>query len=157
MIPRKQLFRHKPDKGIYGDCHRACVASILNLPCEAVPNFCAPLPGEEWVSGRWREREREWLLAHGYCPITMTYSPDATLEQVLEGSTYYNQDIYWILGGTSRNGTGHSVVAYNGEIVHDPSLDDSGIIGPMEDGHYWATFIGSAIAVKVPHEIAKVA
>lgn len=145
MIPRKQLYRHNPPH-TWGDCHRACIASILERPCEAVPNFCEPAPGEEWESGKWRDRERDWLLSQGFCPITMTYHPNAGLDLVLEGSTYYNPDTHWILGGTSRNGTGHSVVVYNGEIVHDPALDDSGIVGPMSDGHYWATFIGAAIA-----------
>lgn len=147
MKPVKQLYRHDPPHA-WGDCHRACVASILELPCEAVPNFCAPPAGDQWQEGRWREREYAWMRSQGLVPIVTAYAPEAELDALLDNSVYYNPGIYWILGGTSRNGTGHSVVAFDGRIVHDPSLDDSGIVGPMEGGHYWGTFIGAGISAQ---------
>lgn len=148
MIPLKQRHRHDPANGIWGDCHRACVASILELPLDAVPNFHEPPPGEAWRSEWAAIRERVFLISCGFVPITCCYHEDMGLEQVLAGAAYYNPGTYWILGGTSRNGTGHSVVCLDDLIVHDPSLDDSGIVGPMEGGHYWATFIGAGIALK---------
>jgi len=38
--PVKQTIIHNPDNGMYGDCFRACVASLLEKPIEKVPHFC---------------------------------------------------------------------------------------------------------------------
>ena len=39
MKPVKQLFHHDPANGVWGDCFRAVIASVLSLPVEAVPHF----------------------------------------------------------------------------------------------------------------------
>lgn len=141
MTPLKQRNRHEPEKGIYGDCHRAALASVLEMSLDDVPHFCDPTHfPKDWV-----KHERDWLRDHGFTPITAMFQGD--LETVLYTIAHLNPDTYCILGGTSRNGCGHSVIAYNGEIVHDPSLDDSGIVGPMKDGYYWVTFFGHARAI----------
>lgn len=147
MIPLKQQYRHDPPR-IWGDCHRACIASILELPLAAVPNFHEPPPGEPWHAARAAIREREFLIARGFVPITTAFTSDTPLADILHSQRHYNPDTYWILGGTSKNGVGHSVVVYDGRIVHDPSLDESGIVGPMDEGHYWATYIGAGIAAQ---------
>lgn len=141
MIPLKQRNLHKPHDGIYGDCHRAAIASILELSLDDVPHFCdLTLFPSDWVL-----HERKWLHARGLTTITQVY--EGRLEDVLNSVGGLNPDTYYILGGTSKTGCGHSVVACNGEIVHDPSLTDAGIIGPMSDGWYWVTFFGVSIAV----------
>jgi hypothetical protein len=141
VIPLKQRNRHRPDEGIYGDCHRAAIASILEMALDEVPHFCDPtLYPEDWVM-----HERKWLQERGLTTITQVY--EGRLADVLHTVGQMNPDTYGILGGTSRTGCGHSVVICNGEIAHDPSLDDAGIVGPMKDGWYWVTFFGAAIAV----------
>ncbi len=40
MIPLMQRNHHDPANGIYGDCHRAAIASLLELPMDDVPHFC---------------------------------------------------------------------------------------------------------------------
>jgi hypothetical protein len=143
MTPVKQLLRHKPHEGIYGDCHRAALASILEMPIEDIPHFGdLSLYSEE----EWARAERDWLLGIGYIPISLFYETD-DLAGVLFSTGYLNPDTYGILGGTSRNGVGHSVVICNGAIVHDPSQDDSGIIGPMKDGRFWVTWFGNIKAL----------
>jgi hypothetical protein len=142
MIPLKQRLRHDPASGVYGDCHRAALASVLELSIDEVPHFCHPDYGDDWAAA-----EREWLMQRGYAPITMMFD-GCCLRDVLHTQHSLNPDTYAILGGKSRNGTGHSVVICNGEIAHDPSLDDSGIVGPMDDGRFWVTFFGHAKAVR---------
>jgi hypothetical protein len=39
MKPIDQEFMHDPEKGIIGDCFRACIASILELDINEVPHF----------------------------------------------------------------------------------------------------------------------
>ncbi|HYC63550.1 MAG TPA: hypothetical protein VEC14_02375 [Reyranellaceae bacterium] len=130
----KQRIEHDPDNGRWGDCHRAAVASVLQLPYEAVPHFM-----DHGVSAAEAGRiEREWLHSIGLTMICLPFNAD--LSHLLSGLGACAPDVHYILGGTSRNGTGHSVVCRGGEIVHDPSPVESGIVGPMDDGFFWTTF-----------------
>lgn len=140
MIPLKQRNRHRPAEGIWGDCHRAAIASVLELPLDDVPNFGEGGPnGEEFA-----RRERDWLKGVGLVPIQVPF--DAALDQVFRCVRAINPDVYFLLGGRSRTGVNHTVVGFNDAIVHDPSLDDAGIVGPCEDGYFWVTFFGCICA-----------
>lgn len=137
MTPVKQVINHDPKNGAWGDCHRAAVASIMDLPLEAVPHFSeygAFCNGPDTGDTR-------WFKARGLRPINIPYNGPSA-DAILETIENCNPGIIFIFGGTSRNGIGHSVVASRGKIIHDPSPTESGIVGPMEDGNYWATFIG---------------
>ena len=58
MTPVDQrVLDHDPARGRFGDCLRACVASVLELPYEAVPQFA--------VADDWVERLQEWLAPRG--------------------------------------------------------------------------------------------
>jgi hypothetical protein len=48
----------------------------------------------------------------------------------------------------SRTNVDHSVIAFENQIVHDPSLNNSGIIAPCDDGFIWVTFIVAGVTVK---------
>lgn len=147
MIPVPQLNRHNPPDS-YGDCERACLASLLELPCEAVPNFCEPGPGETFSHSRWEVRRNAWLAERGFVPIQQCYHETLSLDGVLAGSAAYHRGLHFILTGESSNHVNHSVIVCDGVIVHDPSIDQSGIIGPCDDGRFWCMFLGAAIAVK---------
>ena len=136
MKPQKQKYRHKPEEGIYGDCHRTCLAMLLDMDRDSVPNFAEMQPND----GRaFRDICEDWLNAHGLATVNIPFA--ASLSEVFEFMRAVNPGVYYILGGQSRSGVNHSVVAVNNMIVADPSLNDSGIIGPTEpDGHYWVSF-----------------
>lgn len=146
MIPVKQRIRHAPTAGAFGDCHRACMASILELVYEEVPHFADGWPSSE----EFARREREFLLGLGFVPIVTGYIADS-LDRVLACLAVTNPDNYYILGGGTAAGTGHSVVGLNDRIVHNPG--SAQIIGPLDDGLYLVTFIGSTISVH--HESAE--
>lgn len=147
MIPVKQLYRHDPPK-TWGDCHRAAIASILELPCDDVPHFGAPPLRDDW-----RVYERSFLLNRGIIPLTIGFEGGkGDYHSFLSAMAILNPDTYWLLGGTSKNGVGHTVVVLNDKIAHDPALDNSGIVGPMEDGYFWGTFFGSSITLAKPVE-----
>lgn len=117
MIPIKQRHIHDPKNGLYGDCHRAAIASILELDLDEVPHFA-----DGWPTGEvFMNREREFLLSRGLIPIYTPYKV-STLEEIKEVTTVLHPNIYYLIGGTSRYGTAHTVVGLNGEIAHDPSL-----------------------------------
>lgn len=72
MIPLRQRNKHDPENGVYGDCHRAALASLLELPLDEVPHFCDESiykDNAEPLSAR----ERAWLLSRGLVSINVLY------------------------------------------------------------------------------------
>jgi len=138
IIKHTQLLRHDPDNGIYGDCWRATVASLLRLPIEEVPHVC---DGPD--DGKASDRMRAFLYTRNCALIQIPFNGDMSLEQVLEyvGSLPVSGGLHWCLMGTSRTGCNHVVICKGNEIVHDPSITQSGIIGPANDGLWWAEWI----------------
>lgn len=145
MKPVKQKYRHDPGNGIYGDCDRACIASMLELTCDDVPHFFDG-PEREDPEKAFKAR-REWLEERGVEFFVLNLLPgDMTPEGMINYLSIRNPGKYFLLTGESRNGTGHVVICRDGEIVHDPSLDGSGIVGPEPvSGCYWVEFWGSPL------------
>lgn len=143
MTPQKQLLRHDPDNGVYGDCHRAALASILDIPVAEVPHFAADDPD----AVTFNQRVDAYLASRGLCRITSEFG-GASLGRILRLIQTLNPGVYFLLTGRSATGCNHTVVACDGEIVHDPSPTDAGIVGPCDDGLYWCVFLGAAIAKK---------
>jgi len=57
---------------VSGDCLRACVASILELPLEAVPNWL----GDAYDAGTpksWHTAMLEWLMDRGVNPVEINF------------------------------------------------------------------------------------
>lgn len=157
MKPQKQLFRHRPDEGIYGDCHRTAIAIVLGMDAKDVPHFMDGAPGRSDLDApeaaeRAHNEVEAWLNARGICTINVLFPGDISLDEVLRTISLVNTRSrpVFILGGQSKNGVNHSVVCCDGEIACDPALDDSGIVGPCDDGFYWVTFFGSLQASNVP-------
>ena len=118
MIPRDQ--QHIDPKT--GDCFATCVASLLDLPRDEVPNFMLAGPGEEW----WMELQR-WLGNRGLqCAVTKV--------EVRRPETGY-----WIGSGRSPRGNyHHAVIMLGDDIAHDPHPSRDGLDGPVKFC-YWIT------------------
>ena len=131
MIKHKNSVEHNPPHS-YGDCHRACFATILGLPMEDVPHFYEhpDNDGEMLI----REFLAGYNLVHGH----VIYDGVTPLEDMLLIIKGMYPGVAAILGGTSSRGCGHSVVVFEGEIYNDPT--GSGLVGPMSDGYWWLTF-----------------
>ncbi len=111
MIPIDQIIFDPK----YGDCMRACVASILEVPIESIPNFMEDGPDRFEKAIRDWTKEQDFLLVDTIC--------EKAVESVFP-------DCYMIAMGKSPNIDGnHAVVYYNGKMVHDPSPYKKGIIG----------------------------
>lgn len=130
MLIQKQRFRHKPDEGIYGDCHRTCIASLLDLPAEEVPHFNRNNPS---ATEFWEEHDA-FMLTKGLVEVSHYF--DCSLEDVLRVQAGLNPGVYYLLGGESKNGVNHTVICLDDEIVMDPAQDNSGIVGPLDNGFY---------------------
>lgn len=144
MKPQMMLNNHDPENGEWGDCDRACLASILEMDPEDVPHFYegasndqeSPENFEFWF------RRRQWLRQQGWDVIP--HSLARPLDDILLDAEALDAYRYWLLIGKSRTGVAHTVVCLGGEIIHDPSPVGAGIVGPLEtdDGlEYYGTEI----------------
>lgn len=108
--------------GRRGNCMSACLASILEIPIETVPNFFE-VAGEGVAE--WWGALREWLKPFGFGVITLTFE-DAGMWNTL------CLDGYHIVSGPSPRveGSFHATVWHAGRMVHDPHPDQSGIGRP---------------------------
>lgn len=138
MIAQYQRFKHDPENGSYGDCHRAAIASVLEIAYEIVPHFMNGLGPRD--GDIFEQREKEFLKEFGLVPVCIPFTSEAGLEGVLEVIGARSPGVYFLVGGKSERGVGHTVVGYGNKIVHDPHPSGVGISGPMDDGLFWITF-----------------
>jgi hypothetical protein len=116
IIAVDQEFMHDPDNGVYGDCMRACIATLLSLPIQDVPHFL-----HDCDYDKFDERVNEFLASRGLCLVDTL--ADAT-------------DFYHLIYGYTVRGTYHAVVGKNGNIVHDPHPSKAGLV----DGEWESRF-----------------
>jgi hypothetical protein len=103
---------------VNGNCMAACIASILELPIEIMPNYHSD--GEQWYRD-WQV----WLAPRNMQLLTFMYGGEQPAG-------------YSILSGKSpRHDGNHAVVALDGEIIHDPHPSGDGI----EDRREWTAFV----------------
>lgn len=122
--------KHDPPR-TYGDCVRACVATILDLDAEDVPHFYHDNPtGEVGM-----ERMREWLAGRGLAPFVTGLPPDP-LSEILEHMGEFNPGVPYMLYGSTADGGDHVVVGIGGKIVHNPAWYGCSITGPSSAGHW---------------------
>lgn len=141
MIKQKQAFLHDPANGLFGDCYRTAVACLLNLQRDEVPHVF-----HDGCKGPVADaRMNDWLKIKGITQFTMALDGAISLDELLNSVLWANNDkVEYLLCGTSRNNTAHVVVCRGNEIIWDPAIDDSGIVGPAEDGFWWISVIAIA-------------
>ncbi len=147
MIPYKQLFKHDPENGTYGDCHRTAIGSVFNIPPGQMPHFY----DQDRSEAEAQHLLGEWLATRGLTQISLPF-PVATpwaaddIREILSHIKRWNGGQYYLLSGSSRPGIGHTVVCLDDMILSDPSPTEAGINGPLEGGYYLVTFFGSSLA-----------
>ncbi len=108
------LNRHDPDNGVLGDCWRCCIATILGLAAEDVPNFVE--------SDDWWEATAMWLAGRGKSLVLVAADPN-------QGWALCKGPGLFIASGKSPRGYFlHSVVFGAGGMVHDPHPSGAGIV-----------------------------
>ncbi len=116
MKPVNMTVPTDPAAGTFGDCARACVASIFELPGAWVPHFChdgmQPVgPDGEFA---WMTRLYAWSKQHGHYPVTAVIkSPDAHWPA-------YSLQFHHMRMGRGSLGQDHWVVYFGDKLVHDP-------------------------------------
>lgn len=143
MLEHKQLYLHIPEKGLIGDCYRTCIACILNLEVEDVPHFYADLwkPGESSVDQALVDKLAiEWLKQRGILVVQFPLKAVDNEQFYKWAAAYIAPEIYFMLGCNSSQG-GHAVVVRSDGYMWDPSKNNTGCVGPMDDGYYWITLL----------------
>ena len=137
MIPVKQTVPHIPEEGSYGDCYRACLASILELPTEEVSHFMW-----DGCEDTIEVRSRINSFLSKYNAISVAVPFDSTTDKpIRELMKECNPGVYYILTGISVNNVPHSVVCYEDTIVNDPAPEPIKFREHTKDDRFWAHFV----------------
>lgn len=130
------IFMQRP--GDQGDCLRACVASIMDLPADIVPEFEGSNAYLQFLA------VKTFLRGFGYTFVSVDYAvpdDDPSPNSVMRAFGAANDDLYYIMTGRNAKGVGHAIVCYGMEVVHDPAgrleqLPQPGIVQPFDRGLY---------------------
>lgn len=109
MIPVDQTYLVDTHPLIEGNCLQAAVASIYELPLDAVPHFI--LFGDFWFAAMAKYVESRGL----------------SIEKVTESSDYV------LAFGPSPRGVRHAVVWKDGKLAHDPHPSRDGLVGEPDE------------------------
>ena len=133
-------------KGKVGDCFKSCVASILDLPHAAVPDWFndAGLEAGDPIPDACLETMTAWFKKRGLCLWDVPFDA-ANGEFVMEQVGLHHKGVHYIVSGKSIQGFDHAVVARDGAVVHDPAGPHVGFFGPTSSGYYHISIIGALV------------
>lgn len=119
---------------LVGNCFPACVASILGIPLETIPNFCALANFESLPDSEWFEAFIWWCNTLGWSYIKL----DCSYTYLAEGQ------VVILTGKSPRGEFNHCVVGvFDGEsfvVAHDPHSSRQGLDGdPTQYGMFIPT------------------
>lgn len=117
MKPVDQVVMHDEERGERGDCFRACVASILELPSDEVPHF-VQLAEDTGNDLDWATMFVAWCSSRGvdFYSIPGDRKPTG----------------WAITSGPGGRGPLHSVVTFAGELRHDPHPSRAGLVSVLD-------------------------
>jgi hypothetical protein len=127
--------KHDPPN-TYGDCFRACVASLLSFSSiNDVPHFY-----RDGDDNRGLAEFKGWLSGHASMrPFYTAIGGAATIDDVFAMMAGVNADIEYLLF-CQCGGENHVLICKNDKIIHDPSWYRSKITGPCDNG-YWVIMV----------------
>lgn len=136
MKPVNCTVKDDPANGSYGDCVRACVASILEMESDQVPHFYANGPAEDLEAF---DGLRVWLTAHDRIPAYFPINGSKSLDWVIGyvGGAYNNAPfiLYCQSGGAD-----HCIAVDEKGEIHNPAWYKAPIDGPHSSG-VWIVII----------------
>lgn len=118
------------------DCFRACVASILNLSYEEVPDFMADVDTGAVIPDSVTDWMNTWFHEREMCYAEMGF-PASPWKVMQDTRHMASENITYLLMGRGLNSVNHCVVCRSGEMIHDPGahLGSHGVTQPASDGY----------------------
>lgn len=114
-----QLHPHDPENGVWGDCFRACIASLMSMDAKDVPHFVHDGCTNE-VS---MQRLNEWLRPRGLFYLEVTELTPEEFELRGIGDAYHV-----IIGPSPRfPELAHCIVGRRGKFWFDPHPERAGV------------------------------
>lgn len=138
MNPRICTVKHNPPES-YGDCVRACIATLLDR--DDVPHVFkgADIRQEKNMMAAWAEL-RKWMAEHK--KFLALFPAEDHVDFMLSN----NPDVPYILWCHTSDGNDHTVLCKNGKVIHDPAWYRSEIIGPLSTtGFYIIGIVGNLL------------
>lgn len=133
MTPRFCLTAHDPPHS-YGDCLRACIASVMDRPAEDVPHFMDggvdPHAALDAV--------RLWLKPQ-HCTAFLIQFPPVSRAELFEVMQRDNPEAVYLLEGITSDGGGHIVVCRGNKVIHNPAWFGCHITEPGPSG--WVAWV----------------
>lgn len=135
MTPVTCAVTHAPPSS-YGDCLRACIATIMDLPAEDVPHFA----DKGASAAEALAHARQWLGEQGLTIATFALPGSEPLSDVLEWMGHMNPTVTWLLFGSTTHpdvleaASLHVNVCQGGKVVHDPAWVPTSIKSPYREG-----------------------
>ncbi len=123
---------HDPDNGVYGDCQRACIASLLEIDLKDIPHFYVTDNDDDFFYSL-----NSYLAAKGLFHLETT-TIDFSLPQ-FKGMC----NVYHLIYGKTIRGTQHATVGLNGVIIHDPHPSKVGLDVDFKDEWTYAFIVNS--------------
>lgn len=135
MKYHRQLNKHDPENGVYGDCYRTVIACLLDLKPTEVPHVCDGLP-DDYVGSKPVDDINEFLANHAVRHFEIPV-PFESLDQALNwGAAYFGDSRYTLCGKSSGGERNHIVICKGAAIEH--STNDSTLVAPcINDGYWW--------------------
>lgn len=122
MIPVHCRVKHDPPNS-YGDCLRACIASLLDMEPDEVPHFADN--NVDWDA--MVVKLRIWLNSMDRYAWITQYSSEVSDAEVRELMGNINPMCYYMLFSED-----HVVICRNDKIVHDPAWYRTALRTPRE-------------------------
>lgn len=130
MTPYKQLIKHDPANGKWGDCYRTAWGCLLDIPPEEIPHFVDQGRDDCDVL------LAAWLKEQGLRRVCFPLNGEMPMKDALHFMREWNPDVYYLFSGSSVVAN-HVVVALNNKIIHDPAGRKRPFVGPASDGCWW--------------------
>lgn len=134
MTPVSCTTTHRPPSS-YGDCLRACIATVMDMPPEQVPHFAdLGATGQEALASA-----RRWLAGHGLTIATFALPGSEPLSEVMDFMEQTNPTVTWLLFGSTTHpdvleaASLHVNVCQGGRVVHDPAWVPNSIKSPYRE------------------------
>jgi hypothetical protein len=141
MLPQKQLIETDVDAGVWGDCYRTALATVLGMWALEVPHFYEDVPsdmGDKWDWGlatlQWID---SWLMDKGFVRFALLFGEGLELDQALALAGKVSAGQPYLFSGRSASGLAHVVVCQGNRIVWDPSIHNLGLSQPMAKSNMW--------------------
>lgn len=118
----KRVYQRTGSKaGQNGDCFAACIASMLELSLDAVPNFHGEFVNGMQLSPGACQEMTSWFTERGlyYVEFGFHMPVEPTLARMAEN---YPGLLHLMIGGTN-SGKVHAVIGKDGQIIHDPACE----------------------------------